>query len=465
MSRARVVVQSRLSSSRLPGKAMLSLAGMPLIELVGRRVRNTGHEVVVATSDEHYDGQIAGHLESVGIPVLRGSLDDVLGRFVAATADLAADDLVVRMTGDNPVADGALVDELIAAVRDSGHRYGRVDIDRVPEGIGAEVFTAGDLRRAAVTETDPYDREHVTPWLRRELGELLHVLRAAPRDLRRFRCTVDVLDDYDRVRRAFAAVDDPVTAPWSTLVRRLGPTPGAADDEPTVPVREPAGPSTVLLDLDASTPGAPVSRELRALLRVAVSRGITHVHTASTPGTLRRLRAAQEPALAQRLEVRADVSLSPTGGRPAVDPVPELVLTSTRLAVERAFADLGRRRISLLSLRPEDATAGDGAAWGELTAYQRAGEVGELGVVLRSGADPSALRLPGLAHVTVEAGTLDAPETVRALRDFRAAGGRVTVRGSATPPLHAALALPEVDSVAVRALSAAELSRALELLI
>lgn len=154
MPRTRVVIQSRLNSSRLPGKAMLTIAGMPLIELVARRASRSGHEVVVATSEEQYDERIAGHLSSVGIPVVRGSLDDVLGRFVQATADLAPEDRVVRLTGDNPVADADLVDELLAALDASDHTYGRVDIDQVPEGLGAEAFSVAALREAAETATD-----------------------------------------------------------------------------------------------------------------------------------------------------------------------------------------------------------------------------------------------------------------------------------------------------------------------
>ena len=213
MPRTRVVIQSRLNSSRLPGKAMLTIAGMPLIELVARRAGRTGHEVVVATSAEQYDERIASHLRSVGIHVVRGSLDDVLGRFVQATADLDETDRVVRLTGDNPLADADLVDELIAAVDASGHTYGRVDIDQVPEGLGAEVFTVRALRDAAEQATAAYDREHVTPWLRRTLGELLFVPVGCPDDVSAYRATVDVLGDYVRVSSLFDGEQDPVGGP------------------------------------------------------------------------------------------------------------------------------------------------------------------------------------------------------------------------------------------------------------
>ena len=139
--------------------------------------------MIVATSEEHYDTRITDHLERVGVPVMRGSLDDVLGRFVTATADMDDDDRVVRLTGDNPVADADLVDELLAAMDAGGNAYGRVDIDRVPEGLGAEAFWVRDLRRADATTREPYDRDVVREFYgldeREEILGWLFVGRAA----------------------------------------------------------------------------------------------------------------------------------------------------------------------------------------------------------------------------------------------------------------------------------------------
>ena len=231
MRRTRVVIQSRLNSSRLPGKAMLTVGGMPLIELVARRASRSGHEVVVATSVEDYDGLIAQHLESVGITVVRGSLDDVLGRFVVACEGLADDDFVVRLTGDNPVADADLVAELIESTVASGQGYGRVDMERVPEGLGAEVFTAGAMREAAAQAVESYDREHVTPWLIRTFGQHSFAPVDAPTDIHAYRATVDSLSDYVRVSRLFDGTEDAVSVPWRTLMDALGrdvESPGSA---------------------------------------------------------------------------------------------------------------------------------------------------------------------------------------------------------------------------------------------
>jgi spore coat polysaccharide biosynthesis protein SpsF (cytidylyltransferase family)/aryl-alcohol dehydrogenase-like predicted oxidoreductase len=413
--RTRVVIQSRLDSSRLPGKALLTVAGMPLIELVARRAARSGHEVVVATSEERYDERIAAHLSGVGIAVLRGSLDDVLGRFAAATADLHDSDRVVRLTGDNPLADADLVDELIAALDASPHTYGRVDIERVPEGLGAEVFTAGALRQAAASATAAYDREHVTPWLRRELGELLFVPTATPADPHRYRCTVDVLADYDRVWRVFAAEDDPVGVPWPRLLDALGSALGA--DVATVPVRDRSelGQSALILGATqlgfdygiCNTSGRPSMSAVRAMLRAAVERGITHADTARGDGDSEAtLRAGTEPALARRLQTITKVGplgLVDPGGHGAS------IMLAVEASVERSFAELGRRHVDAVVLQHcADAVAVDGAAWQRLLEYHWSGEVGRIGICLRSPDElPTALGLDGIGYLTLPFNVLD----------------------------------------------------------
>lgn len=392
MTRTRVVIQSRLSSSRLPGKALATVAGMPLVELVARRAARSGHEVVVATSEEPYDDLVARHCAAIGIEVVRGSLDDVLGRFVLATADLDPQDRVVRLTGDNPVADADLVDELVAAVDASGHTYGRVDIDRVPEGIGAEVFSAAALRQADASTRDPYDREHVTPWLRRTLGELLFVPAAAPADVHAYRATVDTLHDLVRVSALFEGVEDPVAVPWSVLMGRVVDRVDALG--PRVPATAPpAWPPLVLSARAFSAPDdgtpPPVHMErLRGLVAEAVDRGVTLVEVGGADGrALEILRSCLEPALSGRLRVVLRVRAQAEDL--AVD-------------VERDLARLGTRRVDTLVL---DGPWAGGHGERHLTTalgYVRDGVADRLGVVVRSPGDAEALpRVPGLAWVEV----------------------------------------------------------------
>ena len=170
MPRTRVVIQSRLSSSRLPGKAMLTLGGTPAVVLVAKRAARTGHDVVVATSTDTDDDVIASAVASHGITCFRGSLSDPLARFVGAAADLDDEDLIVRLTADNCVPDGQFVDEIVELVQSQDLEYVRVATG-LPYGLGAESFTVGRLREAAASATESFDREHVTPWIRRHAGD------------------------------------------------------------------------------------------------------------------------------------------------------------------------------------------------------------------------------------------------------------------------------------------------------
>lgn len=380
MPAIRVVIQSRLNSSRLPGKAMLTIGGMPLIELVARRASRGTHQVVVATSEEQYDARIASHLSSVGIPVVRGSLDDVLGRFVTATADLDPEDLVVRLTGDNPVADADLVDGLVTATLASGHVYGRVDIERVPEGIGAEVFTVADLRRAAATTTDPYDREHVTPWLRRTLGELLFVPEGTPGDVHAYRATIDTLGDYVRVAELFSEVEDPVAVGWLDLMRMLAGRVDALGPRTSTTLTRLGRLSRLLLsarEFDDGGSSEPAARaeSLRALIASAIDRGVTHVDVGRADDRAEDLlRAIAEPALVKRFGI-----ISRMG--PLPDAAAGAVTLAVEATVERTFAGLGRRSADVLVF---DGAADAGRGWERATAYRDAGTVRSLGLVART---------------------------------------------------------------------------------
>lgn len=361
----------------------MTVAGMPLIELVARRASRSGFEVVVATSVEAYDDRIAQHLDRVGIPVVRGGLDDVLGRFVLATEDLAPEDRVIRLTGDNPVTDAELVQEMLDEMAQSGHDYGRVDIDHAPEGLGAETFSVAALRRADAEATAPYDREHVTPWIRRTFGEYLFVPRAAYADPVVYRCTTDCLHDYDRVSRLFDGVTDPVSIGWREIFQRLHAMVGGFGAL-AVDTGRAGRLTSVLL---GATGLDPVGGEtLRETFAAAVDRGISHAFadTRLAPvvarGTL--------PGIRQRL----GVLLVLDGAK--LDPRAEL---------EEAFAHLQTRRAAGVF----DRDTGPGAAWETLLAYRDAGVVGELGVLARSVPEVSTVPREGQTMVAVRVTSLD----------------------------------------------------------
>lgn len=212
-----------MSSSRLPGKALLPIAGAASVELCVRRACNSGLDAVVATSIDDSDNILVEQLTARDIAVIRGPIDDVLSRFVIAAADLEEEDAVVRVTADNMFPDGDFLDELIAERQRRGVDYlgTQSPLDGLPYGLSAEAFTVGTLRRADAADLSGFDREHVTPAIRRETSAPLFRPKDFREDIGHLRCTLDTYEDYQTLLKVFGRVKNAVHASWRELCRVL----------------------------------------------------------------------------------------------------------------------------------------------------------------------------------------------------------------------------------------------------
>ena len=198
------IVQARLGSTRLPGKVLKPLGTRSLIGVLLERLSRSKEidEVLVATSATAINTPLEAHVRSLGFGCFRGDESDVLDRyFRAATASGA--DVVVRVTGDCPLIDPDLVDEVVRRFKATNADYtSNTSPPTFPDGLDTEVFTYAALEQAAREATEPYDREHVTPYLRRGEGFARSVFQGDD-DFSSLRWTVDELADYEVVRRVF----------------------------------------------------------------------------------------------------------------------------------------------------------------------------------------------------------------------------------------------------------------------
>ncbi len=159
-----LAVFSRLDSRRLPGKALRSFGGRPLLGHVIDRVRRAVEldTIIVATSDRPTDDPIAEFAEKAGARVFRGSAADVLGRAVACARAFGLDHLV-RTCGDSPFIDPALIDTMVRLHREKGADITTNVWPRTfPAGLSVEVVSTTALETAAAMTADPRHREHVT---------------------------------------------------------------------------------------------------------------------------------------------------------------------------------------------------------------------------------------------------------------------------------------------------------------
>ena len=196
-----VLLQARFGSQRLPGKVLEQLAGATLLaHCVTRLQAAVLGPVVVATTTLPADDAVAAEAERLNVAVWRGSEDDVLARFVGAMTSVQAE-FVIRATADNPAVDAGSGLRLVDALR-SAHADHAVE-DGLPYGSTVEAITATALRDAAGRTSDPFDREHVTPYIRRAGSGFKCLTVAAPASVHRpdLRFTVDTATDLAYMRR------------------------------------------------------------------------------------------------------------------------------------------------------------------------------------------------------------------------------------------------------------------------
>ena len=202
------VLQARMSSTRLPGKVLRPILGRPMMALQIERLRRarrlTG--LVVATSTEAEDDAIEACCADIGVACHRGSLNDVLSRFVGALIAAGEPKTFLRLTADCPLADWTLVDRCIEAHEDAGADLTYTSEGwTYPKGLDVEVCETAALIEAAARARDPYEREHVTPYIYRHSERFfLHSLTRDPP--LRYRWTVDTPKDFAFVTAVYEAL-------------------------------------------------------------------------------------------------------------------------------------------------------------------------------------------------------------------------------------------------------------------
>lgn len=205
------VVQARMSSRRLPSKSLYPIAGRPMLSYLIERLRRCRRlaGVVVATSTMPDDDAIAGCCEEVGVACHRGPLDDVLGRFLEVI-EAGALTSVVRISGDSPLLDPALVDRAVGLFEAGAYDLvTNVAPRSFPRGQSVEVISADALRRLDTTDIAPDEREHVTLWFYRHPQRCAMRNFSAEHDMSGIQLSVDTPEDLAIIARIIAQMDRP----------------------------------------------------------------------------------------------------------------------------------------------------------------------------------------------------------------------------------------------------------------
>lgn len=231
-----------MGSKRLPGKVLMDIHGAPMLLRVAERARraDTLDRLGIATTDSATDDPVAEMCADHAIDCFRGSATDVLDRFYrAALAFRAA--VIVRLTGDCPLIDPAVIDQTVRAFLEADVDFAA---NRLPEGrtfpigLDTEVCSLDGLETAWREARAPYEREHVMPYLYDPPGRF-RVLRVdAPVDLGHLRWTVDTAPDLEFVRDVYAAFGGDDRFTWEQVADLVARDPELGARNADVPHRK-----------------------------------------------------------------------------------------------------------------------------------------------------------------------------------------------------------------------------------
>ncbi|OGK02360.1 MAG: hypothetical protein A2519_15935 [Candidatus Raymondbacteria bacterium RIFOXYD12_FULL_49_13] len=372
-----IFIQARMTSSRLPGKVLMPMARMPLVVLCAQRAANTGLPVTVLTSNDPSDQIIEETMRKHEINCFRGSLNNVLERFIKAAEMLPDSYVIVRLTADNVVPDGAFIQELVDQLQAKGLEYLGTSSpqDRLPYGLSAEAFTVAALRSMAKYGHVPAVMEHVTPMLRAYGSKELFRPKSLEKDLSQLRCTIDTQDDYDRMVALFKGCKIPASLSWTNLCEKLAKLPGQPKFRVPFSIKYSTVHScitlgTVQLGLAygaTNKSGMPSEKQAITIIHEAIKHGVVTLDTARAYGESEaRLGKALANGLAA--QVRVITKLSPDCKSP----------TDVESSIYKSCKNLGQTKLQTLLLHRWE-THKDKKIWDHLVGLKKSGIIQDLG--------------------------------------------------------------------------------------
>lgn len=199
------IVEARMTSSRLPGKVLLPVLGRPLLHHLITRLKAVSSldEIVLATTVNAIDDILEAFAKDEGIGCFRGSEDDVMARVIGA-AESANADVIVEITGDCPIIDPEIVEQVIQMYKACKADYvSNTQVRSYPDGMDTQVVRLEALKRSAAITDDPLDHEHVTLHIRNHPELFAHVHLVAPPEMHwpELGLTLDEEADYRLLKK------------------------------------------------------------------------------------------------------------------------------------------------------------------------------------------------------------------------------------------------------------------------
>ncbi len=211
------IVQARMRSTRMPGKVMKEVFNKPLIQYLLERLSLSKRidKIILATSVNKENDLLDAFVSNLGFNVFRGSEDDVLDRFYRAAKKYCSE-AIVRVTGDCPLIDAGICDDLINFYEKEKADHAHLSLN-FAEGLDCEIFPFKALETAFQNAKLKSEREHVTPYIKNhpEIFKVKPLINS--QDDSSYRITVDNEEDFYVVKAIIEHFRKNLAVPWPKI--------------------------------------------------------------------------------------------------------------------------------------------------------------------------------------------------------------------------------------------------------
>ena len=200
-----LVIQARTSSSRFPEKVLSPLRGIPMLLWTINYCRKTNLPLFVLTSTDKSDDQLIGMLEKNYVSYYRGSLENVVSRYLSFMKEHQVKK-VVRISGDSPLINPDVILKVIVQDQELADADLTTNVfpRSFPKGQSVEVIPRKSLELLRDRNLSESDIEHVTPYFYANYKEFKINNLNNTEDLSSINLSVDTKEDFLRVDQFMA---------------------------------------------------------------------------------------------------------------------------------------------------------------------------------------------------------------------------------------------------------------------
>jgi spore coat polysaccharide biosynthesis protein SpsF len=221
----KIIIQARMTSSRLPGKVLLPLCGSSVLQVMLERLSVLPYQLIIATTNDGTERPIVQLCQKMGISYFQGDTDNVLERYYQAASHFEAqqNDTIVRLTSDCPLISPEVIIATIDYYREHQLDYVGAGVGSgFPRGMDTEVFSFVLLTEAWQNATRDYEKEHVTPYFYQTCADKLAIGHYHnTQDHSKYRLTLDEPADYQAIQTVYEKLNQRLDFSYAELIQVL----------------------------------------------------------------------------------------------------------------------------------------------------------------------------------------------------------------------------------------------------